>query len=175
MTVSPVLREKVRKRAGFRCQYCGITETDSGGELTIDHFKPESVGGDNNIRNLVYACFRCNIYKSKFWNDSTASVRLFNPNNDNYEDHFLLSASGVLVGVTEVGDFTINLLRLNRPELVKKRHDRVLRNEEKEVLKLTKDSVEILKRLTRQQHEMLEKQQTLLEQQKRLLDILFKK
>lgn len=35
----------IRQRANFRCEFCGVTETDVGGELTIDHFKPLKSGG----------------------------------------------------------------------------------------------------------------------------------
>ncbi len=34
------MRELVRQRAHFACEFCGVTETDVGGELTIDHFQP---------------------------------------------------------------------------------------------------------------------------------------
>ncbi len=28
------IRKEVRRRADFMCEFCGISETDSGGELT---------------------------------------------------------------------------------------------------------------------------------------------
>jgi hypothetical protein len=37
MTIAEGLREQVRKRANFACEFCGIMETDMGGGLTIDH------------------------------------------------------------------------------------------------------------------------------------------
>ncbi len=33
-----MLRDRVRIRARFACEFCEVTETDTGGELTIDHF-----------------------------------------------------------------------------------------------------------------------------------------
>ncbi len=48
MTVSAALRAAVRSRAAFACEFCGVTETDAGGELTIDHFQPVSKGGDDS-------------------------------------------------------------------------------------------------------------------------------
>ena len=36
--IADSIRVEVRQRAEFRCELCGISETDSGGELTIDHF-----------------------------------------------------------------------------------------------------------------------------------------
>ena len=58
--------EQVRQHYGQRCGYCGITETDAGGELTIDHYRPVAAGGNDSDDNLVYACFRCNQYCGRF-------------------------------------------------------------------------------------------------------------
>ena len=30
--------EEVRRRYGLRCGYCGVSEAETGGELTVDHF-----------------------------------------------------------------------------------------------------------------------------------------
>ena len=59
--------QSVRVRYDYRCGYCGISEVDAGGELTVDHYQPVSKGGDDLNENLVYACVRCNLYKSDYW------------------------------------------------------------------------------------------------------------
>lgn len=41
------------------CLFCGTTE-----RLTIDHIKPVSKGGGNEIENLQCLCFTCNLKKS---------------------------------------------------------------------------------------------------------------
>lgn len=64
MTVSREDAELVRVRAGQACEYCGVTETDCGGLLTIDHHRPQSHGGADGVDNLVYCCWRCNLYKA---------------------------------------------------------------------------------------------------------------
>lgn len=56
MTITDQMREQVRQRANFACEYCGVTETDTGGQLTIDHFHPRSKGGDDDLDNLLYCC-----------------------------------------------------------------------------------------------------------------------
>lgn len=56
MTLSPDLREHVRQRANCACEFCGVTETDVGGRLTVDHFQPHAQGGSDTANNLVYAC-----------------------------------------------------------------------------------------------------------------------
>ena len=39
MTIPPIVRDQVRQRAHFACEFCGVSETDSGGDLTLDHFR----------------------------------------------------------------------------------------------------------------------------------------
>ena len=62
MSLPEAKREQVRQRAGLACEYCGVTETDTGGLLTIDHFQPTTQGGDDTLDNLLYCCPRCNLY-----------------------------------------------------------------------------------------------------------------
>ena len=38
-------RQALRKQYEFRCGYSGVSETDIGAELTVDHFQPQSRGG----------------------------------------------------------------------------------------------------------------------------------
>lgn len=57
-SISKRNRFEVFKRDGFCCQYCG--STPPAVVLEIDHIQPVSKGGDNDIDNLVTACFDCN-------------------------------------------------------------------------------------------------------------------
>lgn len=56
------VRFEVFKRDGFACQYCGARAPDV--LLEIDHIKPVSKDGDNDLMNLVTACKPCNLGKS---------------------------------------------------------------------------------------------------------------
>lgn len=56
--ISKKIRFEVFKRDSFTCQYCGAKAPDV--ELEVDHIEPVSKGGDDNILNLVTACFDCN-------------------------------------------------------------------------------------------------------------------
>lgn len=56
--MSPKLRFEVFKRDSFKCQYCGSSAPNV--VLRCDHIKPVKSGGDNNISNLITACFACN-------------------------------------------------------------------------------------------------------------------
>lgn len=51
-------RFEVLKRDRFTCQYCGRQAPDV--VLNVDHIKPVSKGGTNDITNLVTSCFDCN-------------------------------------------------------------------------------------------------------------------
>src|SRR5687768_10834361 len=115
------LSQQVRERFNFCCGYCGVSETSTGGELTIDHFIPQSRGGSNELENLVYACFRCNVNKAAYYT-SDPSASLLHPGRNDLDGHCSLNVStGVLEALTERGVLQIEILRLNRPPLVQRR------------------------------------------------------
>jgi hypothetical protein len=120
--------EDIRRRYDFRCGYCGVTETDTGGQLTVDHYIPVSVGGDDSDENLVYACFRCNLFKSDFCpsdEESRQGRRLLHPQRDTLSDHYFEDTTTyLLMPRTLTGSVHIALLQLNRPELVDHRQKR---------------------------------------------------
>lgn len=60
--VSKKVRFEVFKRDGFQCQYCGSVPPKV--TLELDHIDPVANGGDNDIDNLITACFDCNRGKS---------------------------------------------------------------------------------------------------------------
>jgi 5-methylcytosine-specific restriction endonuclease McrA len=49
MTSLETLRDQVRQRAVYACEYCGVTEHHVGAQLTIDHYHPQVYGGANSI------------------------------------------------------------------------------------------------------------------------------
>lgn len=61
-SISKKTRFEVFKRDQFSCQYCG--EHPPKVVLEIDHIVDVASGGDNDITNLVTACFNCNRGKS---------------------------------------------------------------------------------------------------------------
>ena len=55
------LRDRVLRRDGFRCVYCG--QIFPGDALTLDHVQPRMRGGDQSEGNIVTACRACNAEK----------------------------------------------------------------------------------------------------------------
>lgn len=120
MSLSPELRARTRERFQGCCGYCGVSELDVGNELEVDHYRPRSHYGSDELENLVYCCTPCNRFKGDYWRaeDAPDAVRLLNPNLDAVEHHLVETVSGRLVGLTPRGWFHIDWLHLNRPLLV---------------------------------------------------------
>jgi hypothetical protein len=165
MTIKATVREQVRQRAHFACEFCGISEIDTGGQLTIDHFQPKKEGGDDSLDNLLYCCVRCNQYKLDYWPTCPDDASLWNPHCEPASEHFLELDDGTLYPLTAIGAFTLRRLRLNRPPLV----DHRLR---KRLLTRYRDLVKVLEQLLTQQSVLIEEQQELLKEQRQLLQLL---
>lgn len=134
--------EQVRARYDASCGYCGVNEDDAGGELTVDHFVPTIAGGDDSDDNLVYACFRYNLFKANFHpaeQDRANGHYILHPLRDDLERHLHVDeATGRLEWRTETGRFHIVLLHLNRPALVAHR----LRERHRQLLAAKQDLAE---------------------------------
>lgn len=172
MSIPTDVRWVVRQRAHFACEFCGVTETDTGGELTIDHFQPHTTGGTDAPENLLYCCHRCNQYKADYWPIQSEDPPLWHPRHEPIERHLLLLANGTLYPITETGAFTLKRLRLNRPPLVAYRVRKQGEIAEYRLLTRYRDLVVIVEQLHQQQAALLEEQQVLLEEQRRLVQLL---
>ncbi|HLK59641.1 MAG TPA: HNH endonuclease signature motif containing protein [Chthonomonadaceae bacterium] len=123
------LRQSVRVRFDFRCGYCGVSETNIGAEMTVDHFLPRIHGQDDSLDNLVYCCHACNEFKGDYWR-TEPDLRLLHPLLDDLTLHWHEQDDGTLFALTERGANHLQILRLNRPELI------AYRLEQKEILLL---------------------------------------
>ncbi len=134
--------DEVRQRYDACCGYCGVSDETVGGELTVDHFVPVALGGDESDENLVYACFRCNLFKADFHpteSDQRNGHVLLHPRRDDLAVHVRFDmTSGELIPLTETGRFHIVLLHLNRPALIAYR----LRNRYQELLRARNELLE---------------------------------
>ena len=59
--LSGSLRYEVLKRAGFRCELCGISADERA--IEVDHILPRKHGGEDDLTNLQALCFKCNANK----------------------------------------------------------------------------------------------------------------
>src|ERR1051326_6501310 len=91
----PDEREALRHRFGFRCGYSGVSESDVGAELTVDHFQPRSRDGPEEPANRVYSCFNCNVNKGDVWAPDSPQ-RILHPLNDDLSEHIAEQPDGML-------------------------------------------------------------------------------
>ena len=59
--LSGSLRYEVLKRAGFRCELCGISADERA--IEVDHIIPRKHGGEDDPTNLQALCYKCNANK----------------------------------------------------------------------------------------------------------------
>ena len=149
-----------------------MTETDTGGELTLDHYQPQAKGGTDDLDNLLYCCVRCNQYKVDYWPTRTSEPHLWNPRIESASTHFLHIEGGSLYPLTPIGRFTLQRLRLNRAPLVAYRRRQQLQADERRLLTRYRELVELLDHLQAQHLALLQEQQQLLEEQRNLIRML---
>ncbi|KJH71188.1 HNH endonuclease [Aliterella atlantica] len=118
MTVNKVVRQLVRDRAKFLCEYCHSPEWSSADLFTLEHILPQSLGGSDELDNLALACRRCNERRYNFLtgidSESRLETPLFQPRQQVWAEHFIWTADGIkIISLTSVGRATINRLDLN--------------------------------------------------------------
>ena len=121
--ISKTHRNFIASRASFLCEYCKAPQHYSPSPFDVEHILPKSLGGDSDLENLAHSCNGCNGLKSNKIAAvdpvSDVDAALFHPRNDEWHHHFAWDASGLLIiGITPTGRATVDLLKLNRSELV---------------------------------------------------------
>jgi len=111
------LRREVRERAGERCEYCLLAESQAVPPHEPDHLIALKHGGQTISANLALACFVCNRFKDAVTGEL---VGLFNPRTQRWFEHFRLDGA-YIVPLTAVGRVTEKLLRFNLPYRVEVR------------------------------------------------------
>ena len=125
------LRQEIRQRARFRCEYCRLAEADAFLPHEADHIIAEKHGGLSIAKNLACSCFDCNRLKGS----DIASVDpvtgkivpLFHPRTQVWSRHFKVS-DGEIIGRTAAGRATVKLLKFNLPARVEVRQMLFLKN-----------------------------------------------
>jgi hypothetical protein len=119
MAVSTRTRRFVTERAVERCEYRKLAAQGQAATFHVDHIVPQAAGGSTVPENLALACVHCSLRKGARRTApdprSGATMPLFHPRLDSWEDHFRWK--GVeLLGLTATGRATVNALDLNSAE-----------------------------------------------------------
>ena len=120
------LRQLVTERAYGCCEYCMSQEKYSSQSFSLEHILPKIFGGTDDLVNLALACQGCNNFKfikiKLFDKITNTEVSLFNPRQDNWQDHFQWNSNfTVIIGLTPSGRVTVEALKLNRENLINQR------------------------------------------------------
>lgn len=93
--------------------------------MQIEHVIAQQHASDDDPSNLALACDRCNLLKgpnlSSIDPETGAIVRLFNPREHSWAEHFGFQGT-LIVGRTPEGRATVSLLRMNERQRVRVRH-----------------------------------------------------
>lgn len=128
-----------------KCGYCE-TKIDISEQGNVDRYRPNNgVRDQKNYyqdlywwvtfkwNNLIYSCKECNQYKANYFpikgtrardekDDLTKEHRmLLNPNEDEPNKHLSYDSKGNIIPLTDEGNQTIELLRLDRTDLINRR------------------------------------------------------
>lgn len=109
-------RERVRSRAGNRCEYCQLRQEDSPlAKLHIEHIIPRKHGGNDRNANLALAWIDCNLHKGPnvagLDHETGQLIELFHPRRHRWDEHF--EWQGIyLVGKTPIGRVTVEVLAI---------------------------------------------------------------
>lgn len=96
----------------------------------IDHFRPKSKFPqlECSYENLYYCCNDCNSYKGSAWPSDSLQLRgIYFPDPcecDPYSKHLSLRPDGLVDPLTPPGEFSLEVLRLNRETCVRVRKRR---------------------------------------------------
>ncbi|HLX62312.1 MAG TPA: HNH endonuclease [Planctomycetota bacterium] len=120
------LKLAVLKRANGCCEYCKSQVKYSSDSFSIEHIVSCKRHGSDAFSNLAFACQGCNNHKHACTVAidplSGASVRLFHPRNQHWNEHFTWTDDySIVVGITAVGRATVARLKLNRSGLINQR------------------------------------------------------
>lgn len=107
----------MRSRAGQRCVYCQLLQSDSPlAVLHVEHIIPRKHGGSDDLSNLALACIDCNLHKGAnlagLDPETGVLTELFHPRQHRWEDHFAWKGIRIL-GKTAVGRTTLQVLNMN--------------------------------------------------------------
>ena len=109
--------KQVADRAEHRCEYCRAPELAFNFPFEVEHMIPKSRQGLDVEWNFALACRSCNLHKgnrvSAIDPVTQTETRLFNPRQDNWNDHFQVIPTREIIGKTAIGRGTVICLNIN--------------------------------------------------------------
>jgi hypothetical protein len=121
--MDPAVRDYVRQRARFCCEYCRLPERHAPVlPFHLEHIIPRQHGGTDDPNNLALSCHSCNLHKGPNLSGRASHtlrlVRLFHPRRHKWSYHFHWDGP-ILVGRTAIGRVTVQVLAMNDPDMVR--------------------------------------------------------
>ncbi len=130
MTIPGKVRRLVLRRAGERCEYCGLSQAGQEATFHVDHVIPQAAAGSSEPDNLALACVSCSLRKGAQLMgvdpETRQTVRLFNPRCQQWHKHFRWEGCKV-IGLSAIGRASVAALKLNRPLILAIRLEEQLR------------------------------------------------
>jgi len=125
-TIPARLRSQVHSLDEGRCAYCQTPEELAVTTFEIDHIVPVSAGCETVPDNLCLACLAYNRHKaarrSALDPETGQIVPLYHPRDQEWSAHFAWSGDATrIVGATPTGRATVEVLRMNRPRMIRLR------------------------------------------------------
>lgn len=129
---------EIKEDCQERCVYCDALLSEHGNEgFHIDHFRPYVHFAElkNDPNNLVLACSKCNVWKSKNWPTNMyfhvhashdGSIGFIDPFQEPLSNHFSVDPSGKLLTTGAVAKYMLELLHLNRESRIQLRRKRAI-------------------------------------------------
>lgn len=121
----PSLRQLVRDRANYRCEYCHLPDFAApASTFHTEHVIAKQHDGSDDPENRAWSCHRCNFHKGPNLSGidplTYHVVRLFDPRRQSWKRHFEWLGA-LLVGRTQTGRATVAVLNINDPQRVELR------------------------------------------------------
>ena len=106
----------VARRAGSRCEYCGLPEPFAAHRHEPDHIIALQHGGESVLDNLALACLSCNRRKgpniASIDPDTGTLAALYNPRTQAWHEHFRWVGARI-EPLTPEARVTVRVLQLN--------------------------------------------------------------
>lgn len=118
----PDIKQAVVRDSSGKCVYCE-SKPRAVAPGDVDHQAPKSVKPERIVdwSNLVFSCPACNTAKGPYFDEA---LPLLDPYEEDPADHLRFDGP-MVTDKTQRGEITMIKLRLNRPELLQRRAERL--------------------------------------------------